>query len=474
MQMVEEISMYDISRKELDKIEKSNKVFSIIILLVVFGTFFDAIEQYNAGYAASGVSSVFHISASVISTQVEFITFGFMAVGAVIAGYMGDNLGRRFLYSFNLGIYAIGALISALSVNYSMFLFGRIVVGLGLGGEVAIGLTLISEIMPTRVRSQLTGAVNVGPGFGIFAVAILALIFIGPYEQIFGGSKLAWRWFLGILILPALLILLYRRYIPETPRFLISKGRQDEAFAVIKMLSENKLIPLKKLKNYYKVDDLRQQYNYIGLKPINEKPKTRELFAGKYARRSLLLFILSFITFGTSASFTIIYPEIFTSVATALHLSSTFTLTTIVNFGTLLGTFTAVFLATKNRKILISTLGILAIIGAGLTVTFHSYAYIVVISLFIFAIFSYASNTTIWLYSPEMYPTRIRNIGTGFILATSLGGVAIMEVLTSYVYALYNLTGIGLVAIGAFVVYVILAFFMADDTSKKDLEVVSP
>ncbi len=472
--MIEEISMYDICRKELDKMEKSNKAFSIIILLIVLGTFFDAIEQYNAGYAASGVSSVFYISASVISTQVEFITFGFMAVGALIAGYMGDNLGRRFLYSFNLGIYAIGALISALSVNYFMFLFGRVIVGLGLGGEIAIGLTLISEIMPTRIRSQLTGAVNIGPGFGIFAVAILALIFIGPYENIFGGPKLAWRWFLGILILPALLVLLYRRYVPETPRFLISKGKQDEAFAVIKMLSENKLMPIKKLKSYYNTEDLRKQYGYVGINTIKEKPHSRELFSGMYAKRSILLFILSFITFGISASFTIIYPEIFESVAIALHLSSTFALTTIVNFGTLIGTFTAVFLATKNRKILIPALGILSIFGAGLTVVFHSYAYIVVISLFIFAVFSYASNTTIWLYSPEMYPTRIRSVGTGFILVTSLAGVAIMEVIMSYIYSLYNLTGIGLVAVGTFIIYVILAFFMADDTSKKDLEVVSP
>ncbi|KQB35633.1 MULTISPECIES: MFS transporter [Acidiplasma] len=472
--MEERSNMYDIGRIELDRISKNNRAFSIIMLLVVLGTFFDAIEQYNAGYAATGVSAAFHISAAAISTQVEFITFGFMAVGGLMAGYMGDNLGRRFLYSFNLGIYAIGALISALSVNYIMFLLGRMVVGLGLGGEIAIGLTLISEIMPTRIRSQFTGIVNVGPGFGIFAVAVLALLFLGPYEGIFGGPYLAWRWFLGVLILPALLILVYRRYIPETPRFLISKGRQDEAFAVIKMLSEDKLIPVKRLKSYYNINELKKQYKYNDLKTITEKPHTSELFKGRYARRSLLLFVLSFITFGVSASFTIIYPELFSSVTSSLHLSSSFILTTIVNFGTLLGTFTAVLLAAKNRKILIPSLGILAIFGAGLTVTFHSYPYMVIVSLFIFALFSYASNTTIWLYSPEMYPTRVRNIGTGYILVTSLAGVAIMEVFVSYIYSLYNIIGIGIVAIGAFIIYVILAYIMAEDTSMKDLEVVSP
>jgi len=90
-------SLYDIARMELDKIKSSNRSFVIIITLVVLGTFFDAIEQYNAGYAAASVSKLFGIPALTISTQVEFTTFAFMALGGLLAGFMGDYLGRRFL-----------------------------------------------------------------------------------------------------------------------------------------------------------------------------------------------------------------------------------------------------------------------------------------------------------------------------------------------------------------------------------------
>ena len=73
-----------------------------------------------------------------------------------------------------------------------------------------------------------------------------------------------------------------------------------------------------------------------------------------------------------------------------------------------------------------------------------------------------------------MYPTRVRNIGTGFILVTSLAGVAIMEVVVSYIYTLYNIVGIGIMAVVAFIIYVVLAYLMAENTAMKDLEVVSP
>ncbi len=467
-------NMYDIARNALDDIKKPNRAFMIIIILVMLGTFFDAIEQYNAGYASTTASLSLHVSALLLSTDVEFITFGFMAVGAIIAGIMGDYLGRRFLYTFNLGIYSIGALISALAINFDMFLIGRVIVGLGLGGEVATGLTLISEIMPKNVRGQFTGLVNVGPGFGIFAVAVLAFIFLGPYEKYFGGSLYSWRWFLGILIIPALLILFYRRYVPETPRFLISKGKYDEAFGVVKMLSDNRLIPMSKLLKTYSPDSLKKEYNYSETIIIYEKPKFSDIFSGVYLKRSIMLFILSFITFGISASYTIIYPYLFSGITSQLKLSSSFIITMIVDSASLVGTIIAVIIAGISRKITISLLGFLVAIFSGSVLIFLSDPYIVIILLFMFSLTAYASNTMIWLYSPEMYPTRTRAIGTGLILVTSLAGVAIMEYIISGIYTAFGLRGIVILTSIAFIIYAVISVFLIENTVGKDLEVVSP
>ncbi|MEM3715404.1 MAG: MFS transporter [Nitrososphaeria archaeon] len=474
--MVDELNrnMYDIARNSLDRITKVNRAFIIIITLVIAGTFFDAIEQYNAGYAAIDASAVLHISEFTLSSDVEFITFAFMAIGGIIAGIMGDYLGRRFLYSFNLGIYAVGALISALAINFLMFSVGRAVVGLGLGGEIAVGLTLISEIMPKKVRGQFTGMVNVGPGIGIFAVALLALLFFGPYEKYFGGALYSWRWFLGVLILPALLILVYRRYIPETPRFLISKNKPDEAFGVIKMLSENRLIPMSKLLKVYDPESLRKEFNYLGAEVKYEKPQISYIFKGFYLKRSIMLFVLSFITFGISASYTIIYPYLFSGVTSQLKLPSTFILTTILNFGTLMGTIVAVIIAGHSRRMTISIVGFFAAIFSVGAIIFVSDPYMIIGFLFLFTLTAYASNTMIWLYAPEMYPTRTRNIGTGLILVTSLAAVAIMLYIISGIYSIYGLHGIIILTSIAYAAYAIIAVIMVEDTVMKDLEEVSP
>jgi putative MFS transporter len=468
------LTLYDKAKDELDKIKTRNKAFYIIIMLVVFGTFFDAIEQYNAGYASNAVSTLFHLNALTISTQVEFITFSFMAIGAIIAGVMGDYLGRRFLYSFNLLIYAVGALISALAINYDMYLLGRIVVGLGLGGEIAVGLTLISEVVPLSIRGQYTGLVNVGPGFGIFAVAAIAVIFLGPFAGVFGGALVSWRWFLGILIIPALLVLFYRRYIPETPRFLISKGKSMLAFKVIKMLSENKLYPMSTLDSKYKDEDIENQYHIAGLSSIYEKPSIKDIFAGIYLKRSVYLIILSFVTFGVTASLTISYPFLFAGADATLHLSTTFYLTSLINFGTLLGTLTAAYLGKFSRRKVLTILGILAALFLGLTIVDHAFAYALVFSLFLYALFGYASNTSIWLYSPELYPTRARNIGTGLILVSSLAGVAVMLLIVTSIYSAYGLVGLGVLGLVLYLVYSAIMWSLGTETSMKDLEMVSP
>jgi len=467
-------NLYDVAREELDKIARTNRAFVVVIVLVMLGTFFDAIEQYNAGYAASAASAFFGVSSLTLSTQVEFITFGFMAAGAILAGLMGDYIGRKTLYSFNLLIYALGALLGALALNYWMFVFGRAVVGIGLGGEIATGLTLISELVPVRIRGQFTGLVNVGPGFGIFAVAALALVFLGPWISVFGGTSLAWRWFLGILVVPALLVFVYRRYIPETARFLISKGKTDEAFSVINMLADGKLMTRKRMLENYPAEKMRDKYQYTGLQPIYERPHLSDLFGGIYLKRSVLLIILSWITFSISGSYVISFPYIFQSISTQLNLSSTFILTTLLNIAALVGTALGAFFGGYSRKIVLPLIGLLAGILAGSVALVLSNAYLTIIFLFSADACFFICNTTVWLYSPELYPTRARNLGTGLILVSSLASIALMISPFTTVFTDYGLGGLAAFTFVLFLIFAGAEFLLGAETVRRDLELVSP
>jgi putative MFS transporter len=115
-------------------------------------------------------------------------------------------------------------------------------VGLGLGGELNTGLTLVAEIMPTRGRGAAVATVNIAAGgLGIFAASALATVIIGPLQATLGGPEEAWRWLLGLLALPALLVFVYRFFMPESPRYLLSQGKAHEANAVISRLAANRL-----------------------------------------------------------------------------------------------------------------------------------------------------------------------------------------------------------------------------------------
>ena len=121
-------------------------------------------------------------------------TFGGMALGSLIAGILGDKVGRRTTYMYNLALYTLGALIGAFAPNIETLLIGRLIVGIGLGGELNTGLTIVSEFVPTKQRGSSTAIVNVAAGgLGIFLSSALSFLMLGPLMPFFGGETRAWR-----------------------------------------------------------------------------------------------------------------------------------------------------------------------------------------------------------------------------------------------------------------------------------------
>ena len=141
------------------------------------------------------------------------------------------------MLSANLLLFTLGAIICALAPNYAVLAAGRFIVGIGLGGEISIAVTMLAELCSTRFRGTAVGMVSVGSG-GLgnmlapaFGLAVFAM-FPGPDN---------WRWLFACLVVPAFFVVFYRRFIPETPRFLLSKGRVDEANRVLSILASGRL-----------------------------------------------------------------------------------------------------------------------------------------------------------------------------------------------------------------------------------------
>jgi len=150
--------------------------------------------------------------------------------GALLFGYLTDRLGRRKLFLVTLAVYSIATAASALSWNFASFAVFRFLTGLGIGGEYAAINSAVDELIPSKVRGTVDLVVNatfwLGAAFG--SLASLALLNIGSIP-----TDRGWRFAFGIAAILGLGVLFLRLSVPESPRWLMLRGREEEADKIV-------------------------------------------------------------------------------------------------------------------------------------------------------------------------------------------------------------------------------------------------
>jgi putative MFS transporter len=418
----------------------------LILVLVAFGALFDAIEQYNVGLAAPLIAAQWELSNAEVGLLTT-LTFAGMAIGSLIAGVTGDRYGRRITYMYNLALYTVGALLAAFAPDLGWLLVARFVVGIGLGGELNTGLTLVAELMPTKYRGAAVATVNIAAGgLGIFASSALAALMLGPMEAVLGGPETAWRWLLGILALPAVLVFVYRWFLPESPRYLLVEGRVKEANEVLTRLAANRLRPLRGTEPTAYVDALE------GRRLPRQRIRLAEIFQGRLARNTLVIWVVSAMTFGAQVTITVFMPTVL--VARGFDVSTSLGYTTIINIGGLVGAVLAsVFGYRFKRRVVLGYGAIVAVLVAIAFGTSANLAMILVLGGLLQLMFILL-NTTTWVWAPELYPTRVRAFGTGASVTVALVAASLIPLLAGVIV---DATG----AVGMFVMVGVMYAVMA-------------
>ena len=429
-----------------------------IIFLVVCGVLFDVFEQNAVGLVGPLLREQWGLSATDIGF-LNTITFIAAAIGRLLSGYMADRFGRRTMLNVNLALFTLGAIGCALAPGYTMLAIARFVVGFGLGGEITTAVTMLAEFCSAKFRGTAVGLINVGGG-GLgnmlapaFALGVFAL---------FPGEN-AWRWLFGCLVLPALFIVFYRRFIPETPRYLLSKGRVDEANRVLSMLASGKLAHAEFPVHAYITAGADES-----AQPAARRQSFADIFRGGYARRTIAVGIASWMTFGAQLSVLTLMPTIL--VAQGYSITKSFTFTIIMQSGSLLGALAASTMGYYFPRKRVLTVGAMAACLAGLA--FGNFTSSVAVVLLCGALFQFCVltlNTSIWIYAPELYPTRIRGLGTSFLLALGTIGGAMSQLLAGKMFDLYGVAGMfGMIA--AMYVLFAIAVQFAPETFGRSIE----
>src|SRR4051794_40507204 len=159
-----------------------------------------------------------------------------MALGATLGGLLADRFGRRQVFALTLLVFGVATGAAALSWSVGALLVFRFLIGLGLGAELPVASTLVSEYAPARVRGRVVIALEAFWAVGWVLAALIGYLLVPR-------SDAGWRWALALGAVPALYAVAVRRGLPESVRFLEMRGRTDEAEAAVRRFEDAAGVP---------------------------------------------------------------------------------------------------------------------------------------------------------------------------------------------------------------------------------------
>jgi SP family arabinose:H+ symporter-like MFS transporter len=373
------------------------KGYVVLISLVA------AVGGFLFGYDTAVVSGAigflkvhFKLSADLTGWAASSMLVGCM-VGAMLSGPLGDRLGRKWSLSFCGLLFAISSLFSALPHSLSQFAWARFAGGIAIGSASILSPIYIAEISPEKSRGRLVALYQLAIVIGILIVFFVnyKIQRIGDFEW---NVNTGWRWMFGSLVLPSLLFFILMMLMPESPRWLMKAGREDDARAILIKIGG--------------VENAAKQIEQIRESLKEEQGKWSELFSSGYLRALVVGALLAIFSQFSGINAIMYYgPEVFKAAGVAQD--NAFMQTVIVGAINLLFTFVAIgFVDNFGRKPLL-------LIGTAAQTIAH-----VLIGYFFFknisgllllmavlsfvAAFAMAMGPVSWIVNSEIFPTKLR------------------------------------------------------------------
>ena len=219
--------------ERLDRLPWSRWHWLIVIGLGVTWIL-DGLEVTLVGSIGGVLKDSLHLTDAQVGTTATFYLVG-AVIGAVVFGYATDRLGRKKLFTVTLLVYLLATLATAFSWNFWSFAIFRAITGMGIGGEYAAINSAIDELIPARMRGHVDLIINATYWIGA-AVGAAATIFL--LNGRFVSANLGWRFTFVLGAVLGVVIIFIRHYIPESPRWLMTHGRNEEAERTVREVEQ--------------------------------------------------------------------------------------------------------------------------------------------------------------------------------------------------------------------------------------------
>jgi putative MFS transporter len=421
-----------------------------IFWLVGAGMFFDGYDLYIAGgVIASVIQTKFAAPPQI--PQFVSLTFVGMTIGALITGFVGDKMGRRFTYQINLLIFGLASLAAAFSQDMTQLIVCRFVQGLGLGAEIVVGYSTLTEFVPPKTRGRWLSFMAFLVVAGFPATAILGYLIIPNF---------GWRPMFIIAGVGSLIVWYLRKNLPESPRWLESQGRAAEAEALMQSIEKESggatLPPVVVPTPVPQVTAMDM------LKP----PLLQRLLVGCW-----VLITINTLIFG----FVIFLPQFF--LRQGLTITNSLGYTLVLSIASLVGCAVGAYTSDAiGRR--------WSIIGASIVTIVSGYIYArfnaasdpaTVLSVgFILIVAIYVQTAILFgVYTPELFPTEIRLRANGICNTFGRGATVVSPFIVTALMASYQLPGVVWLMIGLVVIQIVAVWAWGVEPRNRGLEEVA-
>jgi putative MFS transporter len=414
-------------------------------------TFFDAFTALSLASATPVLVRLWNLTPGQVGYLLAASYFGQFA-GALIFGWLGERIGRVMSATYATLIMAVVSLACAFTGNFTEMFVCRIIQGIGVGGEMPVAATYINELSRAHGRGRFFMLYELIFPIGFLAAAVAGAQLVPVY---------GWNILFLIGTIPGLIITYMVSRLPESPRWLIRKGRYAEAEAIIRSLEAS--------------TDKRSP---VAAQPLSaaasQKTRWSELFSPFYRRRTLIVWAIWATAYGVTNGLNNWMPTLYNTIY-HLPLQASLNFALLTNATQILVLLVCIFVIDRiGRKIWMT---VSFVIGGLLLLPLGLFGADDVTRVVIFVTLSYGVmstiNTVLYLYTPEIYPTRMRAIGTAagtcwLRLASAAGPLVVGVMMVSHGISSVFLMFAGVALVGA------IAATQMIETRNRRLEDIAP
>ncbi|KIU43617.1 MFS transporter [Bradyrhizobium elkanii] len=428
-----------------------------LLLMGGLGYLFDAMDAAVLAFILPVLRTAWSLT-NVETGVLGRSTFVGYLFGALLAGTLGDLIGRRAVMMSALALYCAASLVSAAVDSWPAFFAARVVAGMGTGAESAIIAPYLAEFVARRYRGAFTGALAGFFSFGFVAAALLGYFIVPAYEN-------GWRIVLVITAVPVVMLLWWRRSLPESPRWLESRGRETEASAVLDRIEasfarEGRVLPAPVAEPALPaVSSGTLLGNFAAL------------LAGRQARITTMTWIMWLSITFSYYSFFVWIPGLL--VQNGMSITKSFGYSLAMYCAQVPGYFTAAFFNERiGRQATIASYMLLGGVSA-LGLAFAKSDGEIMTAGLLLSFFMNGTYAGVYAYTAEVFPTAIRTTGAGLASAIGRIGAIAAPILVGYLYPNFGFAGVFGVTTSVLLIGALTVVLMGVPTRGRSLEEIA-